>query len=61
MAAGKLILNHNIIDYILTTFISEHKCKQNELVCHDGTCIRNTYICNGHVDCSGGEDERGCQ
>ncbi|GLV41383.1 Calcium-independent receptor for alpha-latrotoxin [Carabus blaptoides fortunei] len=52
-----------VIKYLEVSYkcTPEHKCKQNELVCHDGTCIRNTQICNGHADCNGGEDERDCQ
>ncbi|MBN2196823.1 MAG: LDL receptor domain-containing protein [Polyangiaceae bacterium] len=35
-------------------------CSSSEVACGDGTCIAMTWVCDGYVDCYGGEDELGC-
>ena len=31
-----------------------------EYACDDGSCIDNSWVCNGEDDCPGGEDEENC-
>lgn len=33
-------------------------CAPNQFACRDGTCIFTTKLCDGTIDCPGGEDER---
>ena len=36
-------------------------CGANSFTCRNGTCLASTSICDGHVDCSSGEDEINCE
>ncbi|XP_047119261.1 low-density lipoprotein receptor-related protein 1 [Schistocerca piceifrons] len=35
-------------------------CGAHEFQCNDGLCIRNTFVCDGHEDCSDSSDEASC-
>ena len=35
-------------------------CAPGELTCGDGSCVPNQYVCDGYVDCAGGDDEFSC-
>lgn len=35
-------------------------CRVDEFSCSDGTCISTDSACDGVVDCSSGDDEKGC-
>lgn len=35
-------------------------CSFGETPCKEGQCIRNEWICDGHVDCLQGTDEANC-
>ena len=35
-------------------------CRDDERRCPDGKCFPNSKVCDGHCDCSGCDDEQGC-
>ena len=35
-------------------------CQPNEFACVDGSCINNTYVCDGVSQCPSGFDETIC-
>ncbi|KAL3265395.1 hypothetical protein HHI36_009601 [Cryptolaemus montrouzieri] len=35
-------------------------CEQNQFQCSSGSCILNSWLCDGIKDCPGGEDEANC-
>jgi hypothetical protein len=35
----------------------EDACQGGDLRCHDGRCVEQHRVCDGRVDCEGGEDE----
>ena len=42
-------------------FLSKVKaCDSNEYMCTDGECIRDSWRCDGEVDCNNGSDEEEC-
>ncbi|KAJ8705493.1 hypothetical protein PYW08_012539 [Mythimna loreyi] len=41
------------------TFLS-NKCSTREFTCGDGSCVKNSALCNGNYDCSDGKDELDC-
>ncbi|XP_018579962.1 putative vitellogenin receptor [Anoplophora glabripennis] len=44
------------------TCIKREHCKDTEYLCYDSnTCILKSLRCNGHNDCSFGEDEKDCK
>ena len=41
--------------------ICDKVSKQEEFSCLDGSCVSKDYVCDGELDCDGGEDERDCR
>ena len=35
-------------------------CAPGDLMCGDGSCLANEYVCDGYADCPGDDDELGC-
>mgnify|MGYP001803208160 CR=1 FL=1 len=33
----------------------------SEFTCEDGSCIYNSWLCDGENDCPGADDEENCQ
>ena len=38
----------------------DNQCPEEWFDCGVGKCIRNFWVCDGHFDCPGGEDEDNC-
>ncbi|XP_045481036.1 sortilin-related receptor-like isoform X2 [Harmonia axyridis] len=43
-----------------TMSIVPKSCGQNEFQCASGSCILSSWLCDGYMDCFGGEDEVNC-
>ena len=41
-----------------TDYVNE--CRTEEFKCSDGTCLSVDSVCNGHADCTSGDDETNC-
>ncbi len=35
-------------------------CDSSEFACESGQCIPGFWVCDGDLDCLGGDDERNC-
>lgn len=67
---GNITTNANRILKRIPTFRSQMKsfffvicedCGHDEFFCHDNkTCVDAIYLCDGDIDCPGGEDEDNC-
>ncbi|XP_076042677.1 sortilin-related receptor-like [Oratosquilla oratoria] len=44
-----------------TTTPVPHACGENEFECSSGSCIRDSWVCDGDKDCRNGEDEENCR
>ena len=52
---GNILCEHN------PYFIPSENCLSDLHQCKDSTCILKQHLCDGHVDCPGGDDEEDCQ
>jgi hypothetical protein len=43
-----------------TINLNLNPCHQQEFNCHDGSCVKLDWRCDGSPNCPGGEDEMGC-
>ena len=45
-----------------TTKPTTGKCDSDEVMCTDKRrCIKARWVCDGEIDCRGGEDEKDCR
>ena len=60
------MLKHNILSALICVMFCLHfvkgktACDKSSSPCGNMTCIPEARICNGVLDCSGGEDELDC-
>lgn len=57
----------NFVDYVIYNMILfeyflqlEITCLSSQYECYNGTCIPDSWICDGYYDCAFGEDEYNC-
>ena len=43
--------------FSVNTQASRQKCQEGEFKCHNGACIKKSFVCDGEVDCTDGSDE----
>ena len=43
------------------TVLLRHCVKSKHFKCGDGSCVLDTYICDGFMDCENGSDEKNCK
>ncbi len=49
-----------VIECSTNTSGSGAGCDSSEFACESGQCIPVDWICDGDLDCLGGDDERNC-
>jgi hypothetical protein len=42
------------------SLVNSYECGKERFQCQPGECIFATFVCDGEVDCSEGEDEKDC-
>lgn len=42
-------------------FVVDDECQGDMKQCLDGTCIPESWLCDGHADCVNGTDESGVE
>ncbi|XP_060579585.1 sortilin-related receptor-like isoform X2 [Ruditapes philippinarum] len=47
--------------WVEKSFELTYGCRGLDHQCDTSTCLRHTYVCNGHVDCQDGTDEQNCR
>jgi hypothetical protein len=41
-------------------FSEKFLCPENTVKCPGSYCIEQRFLCDGHIECPGGEDEQDC-